>query len=84
MTAPADDKSTQAENERICRELLKLDSYGMPLTFTTWADAGLILEALMKAMAIQVPRLGHQLSCYRFTPEHIRSAALSYLRSLER
>lgn len=62
VTAPADEKSTQAENELIAERLLGWKQYKTAAsiwweptlgkrqfftpTFTTWHDCGLILEAL--------------------------------------
>lgn len=99
VTAPADDKSTQAENELICEKLLgwtgsirngwrlpsgeaAIPEFATP-TFTTWAEAGLILEALQDVGARKL-ELSIQIGRGELTPQSIRSAALSYLRSLER
>lgn len=117
VTAPADDKSTQAENERICEKLLGWERMssawpGPPRwndktllgsqwpttpTFTTWAEAGLILEAMInRGLAIEmfynpsakqweVGDVPIAFECQDESgPLAIRAAALAYLRSMER
>lgn len=130
VTAPADDKSTQAENELIAERLLGWVRWQEPgealkwkniidggrgwsiedtPTFTRWSDCGLILEAferlhIGRAVSWQLHHCGdgrelHHVSLEwdigddaskyaqgeaATTPLAVRSAALSYLRSLER
>ena len=118
MTAPADEKSTQAdtiqpcrfeprdtqaENELIAERLLGWKQYKTAAsiwweptlgkrqfftpTFTTWAERGLIIDALQKQWPLSKEALrdiGSTILMGALTEQDVRSIALSYLRSLER
>lgn len=101
----------EAENELIAQRLLGWKPFSHPETwkrwidangatfddptFTTWHEAGLILEALFAQSGVAAIRVRGELAnlltliklpsgkC-QFTPLAIRTVALSYLRSLER
>lgn len=101
-----DSLSTQQENELLCEKLLEWKRlvyttkvmWEHPPTgvsdtpsFTTWADAGLILEALDRVEALGV-EVGNAVGCWYCEidlevkreptgPLAVRSAALEYIRS---
>ena len=57
-------------------------------TFETWAEAGMILEALQRSPSsyqamVACERLGERLSDSILDPTEIRAAALAYLRAQE-
>lgn len=98
----ADALSTQAENELICEKLLGWHRPPAPPpgcyntidwsesrttpSFTTWAEAGLILDWLMSHIGPGLPRfrdgLAFRICNSTLTPLVIRAAALEYIRSL--
>lgn len=104
MNASVSPDELTAENELICEKLLgwirclpgskgarhgcTWSAYEDTPSFTTWADAGLILDELQRrsydarGAADVLVELGDKLIGALLTPAAIRDAALKYTRSL--